>query len=193
VDQPAFGNIETPSNFQFLSGSTTVSGWAFDPDGFSCDSLSNSHIDVDVDGHYVDIVTRQVCGVPCPPTGCVVLPNCEPESPGGVAEWCGVRPDVPIHDIRVPPSFATGFTSHSCTTQDGASWIAGAAKVGWSFTLDTTKLANSAHDLNVYATDINCNRILIGRRKFVVFNDPTRGAITIPGEVHVAPVVRGHP
>jgi len=190
VDQPGFGNVESPSNFGFLHDAATVSGWAFDPDGFSCNPQNSlSHVDVDVDGHYVDIVTKQPCGVPCPPEGCVVLPNCEPAAPGGVAQWCETRPDVPIHDIRVPPSFVS--PNPPCN-DSAASWTLGQARVGWSFVLDTTLLANTAHDLNVYASDCKGNRILIGRRKFVVFNDPARGSVTPPSPAAPAPVVKNH-
>lgn len=203
IDQPGFGNIEAPANFAFLTGAVTVSGWAFDPDGFSCDpSNAFSHIDVDVDGHYEDIVTKQPCGVPCPPDGsCTVLPNCEPSAPGSSitrdpAQWCGVRPDVPVHDIRVPITFAS--SNPPCTDQP-ATWGVvpadrGQARVGWSFTLETATLANTAHDLNVYASDCKGNRVLIGRRKFVVFNDLTRGTISLPPSAAApAPVAHSRP
>lgn len=194
IDQPAFGNIETPGDFQFLSGTVAVSGWAFDPDGYSCSpSNSLSHIDVDIDGHYMNIVTKQPCGNPCPPfTNCpIVDPDCQPEPPGsndhnnGV-EWCLVRADVPVHDVRVPISFTS--PDPPCSP-DSAAWIAGLAEVGWSFHLDTTQLSNTDHDMNVYASDCKGNRILIGRRHIVVFNDPQRGVLTIPGQV-AAPVTR---
>ena len=190
VDHPGFGDVEVPSNFAFLSGNATISGWAFDPDGYSCDTGNSvSHIDVDIDGHYADIVTKLPCGVPClPGEGCVVLPNCDPESPGGQADWCGVRPDVVVHDVRVPSSFSTVSCSDSPAT-----WTGSLAKVGWSFALDTTQLANSVHDLNVYASDCHGNRTLIGRRKFVVFNDPTRQTVSnVAPAAHPATVTR-HP
>jgi hypothetical protein len=184
VDQPGFGNVETPADGQVLTGTAEVSGWAFDPDGFSCDGTnSSSHIDVDIDGHYSDIVTKQPCGIPCPPdTNCPppINTDCRPSAPGSNdvnanADWCITRADVPIHDIRVPGS----FTSPNPPCNDSAaSWIAGAAKVGWSFALDTTQLSNTAHDLNVYASDCRGFRTLIGRRRFVVFNDPTRQTVT---------------
>lgn len=197
IDQPGFGDIESPANFAFLTGAVTVSGWAYDADGFSCDpNNAFSHIDVDIDGHYEDIVTRQPCGVPCPPDGgCTVLPNCEPSAPGSSitrgapAQWCEVRPDVPIHDVRVPTTFTS--PNPPCTDLP-ATWNLGQAKVGWSFTLETGTLANTAHDLNVYASDCKGNRILIGRRRFVVFNDPSRGTVSLPPQVAPSPVVRNH-
>ena len=75
-----------------------------------------------------------------------------------------------------------------------ASWTAGLAKVGWSFALDTTQLANTAHDLNVYASDCLGYRTLIGRRKFVVFNDPSRQTVTAAAHPAPAPAtVQRHP
>ncbi len=48
--------------------------------------------------------------------------------------------------------------------------------VGFSFLLDTTTLADSAHDLNVYVVDGHNNRTLIGTRQFLVNNNvPTHG------------------
>jgi hypothetical protein len=205
IDQPGFGDVEAPADFAFLTGAVTVSGWAFDPDGFSCDPRNAfSHIDVDIDGHYEDIVTKQPCGVPCPPdSSCTVLPNCEPSAPGSSitrddhpVQWCEVRPDVPVHDIRVPITFTS--PNPPCTDQP-ATWGVvpsdrGQARVGWSFTLETQTLANTAHDLNVYASDCNGNRVLIGRRKFVVFNDLTRGTVSVPPAAAApAPVVRSRP
>jgi Bacterial Ig domain len=84
------------------------------------------------------------------------------------AKWCIPRPDVPLADGRVT-------TSH----------------VGFDFTLDTTKLADSAHDLNVYATDTAGLRTLIGRRKFVVNNNvgaPVVSSGPTPSCVPVVPV-----
>lgn len=197
IDKPGFGDVETPVENQLLSGTVAVSGWAFDPDGFSCDRLNRlSHVDIDVDGHYENIVTKQPCGNPCPPfANCTIVdPDCQPSSPGsndgdnGV-QWCLTRADVPVHDIRVPPS----FTSSSACTDDPASWVAGLADVGWSFSLDTTSLSNSAHDMNVYASDCKGNRVLIGRRKFVVFNPPERQTVTATTSATVGTVVRHHP
>jgi hypothetical protein len=63
------------------------------------------------------------------------------------------RPDVEKRDPRVN------------TTQ-----------VGWTFCLDTTKLGDSAHDINVYVTDHRSIRTLVGRTKIVVNNNvPTHG------------------
>ena len=42
-DQPAFGYIDTPSNYQFINGSFEVFGWAFDLQGVRS-------VEVDVDG-----------------------------------------------------------------------------------------------------------------------------------------------
>jgi hypothetical protein len=62
------------------------------------------------------------------------------------------RDDVPASDIRVPTPF-----------------------VGFAYGLDTTKLGDSEHDLTIYAYDPAGHRTLIGRRKFVVFNNtPTK-------------------
>jgi hypothetical protein len=201
VDQPAFGDVEAPSNFAFLTGAVTVSGWAFDPDGFSCDPNNPfSHIDVDIDGHYDDILTKQPCGVPCPPEGCLTLPpNCEPSLPGSSigrnpVQWCEIRTDIPIRDIRVPMTFAS--PDPPCTDQPSTWGLVvsdrGHARVGWSFALDTTTLANTAHDLNVYASDCRGNRVLIGRRRFVVFNEIPRGTVSLPPAVGPAPVDRNH-
>ncbi|HKB69463.1 MAG TPA: hypothetical protein VKH46_01380 [Thermoanaerobaculia bacterium] len=197
IDHPAFGNVETPVNQQILTGTAEISGWAFDPDGFSCDSTNSfSHIDVDVDGHYTDIITKQPCGIPCPPdTNCLVVdPDCQPSAPGSNdnnagTDWCLIRADVPVHDVRVP----SGFVSPNPPCNDSAaSWTAGLAKVGWSFALDTTQLANTAHDLNVYASDCRGYRTLIGRRRFEVFNDPSRQTVT--AAAHSAPAtVQRHP
>ncbi len=73
------------------------------------------------------------------------------------------RPDVPANDYRVP---ATPFTAGPD------------AFVGWGFSIDTTTLSNSQHDLVVYAVDTPdpdtgrpAFRSEIGRRKFVVFNN----------------------
>jgi hypothetical protein len=71
-----------------------------------------------------------------------------------IANYGDYRPDVPLNDARVSGNTHTGF----------------------DFLLDTTKLADSAHDLNVYVVDKKCIRTLIGRRKFVVNNNvPTHG------------------
>ena len=71
----------------------------------------------------------------------------------GVATYGLPRPDVRIHDPRVQ-----------------------GINVGFSFLLDTTTLADSQHDLNVYVVDSLGNRVLIGRRQFVVNNNvPTHG------------------
>ena len=200
TDHPAFGAIETPVPFQLLSDTQTISGWAFDPDGFSCDpGNSSSHIDVDIDGLYKNIVTQQPCGVPCPPgQDCPsVLNNCEPSSPGSsyadstrLAQWCGIRADVPPYDIRVPSAFSS---PHPPCSDSPATWTAGEAKVGWSFDLDTTQLANGAHDLNVYASDCSGHRTLIGRRRFVVFNELSRQTVAPTSSAKPAPAAQRHP
>jgi hypothetical protein len=45
-DQPAFGNIDSPSNYQYIDGSFQVFGWAWDLQGVAS-------IDLDVDGVVV--------------------------------------------------------------------------------------------------------------------------------------------
>jgi hypothetical protein len=71
----------------------------------------------------------------------------------GTATYGLPRPDVRVHDPRVQST-----------------------NVGFSFLLDTTALADSPHDLNVYVVDNQSNRVLIGRRQFVVNNNvPTHG------------------
>ena len=45
-DQPAFGYIDTPSNYQFINGIFEVFGWAFDFQGVQT-------VEVDVDGHLL--------------------------------------------------------------------------------------------------------------------------------------------
>ncbi|HET7451982.1 MAG TPA: hypothetical protein VFL12_04535, partial [Thermoanaerobaculia bacterium] len=177
-----------------------LSGWAFDPDGYSCNSGNGvSHIDVDVDGHYVDINTQQPCGVPCPPTGCTSLPNnCEPASPGSSFDhgrptvWCQPRFDVPINDVRVPPS----FQSPNLCGPDAAAWpTSNLAEVGWYYaSFDTTMLSNGPHDLNVYASDCSGHRTLIGRRRIIVFNDPSRQKVSAAAKAAPAPAaVSRHP
>ena len=111
-DQPAFGYIDTPSDYQFINGIFEVFGWASDFQGVD-------HVDVDVDGQVV-----------------------------GTANYGLSRPDVRATDPRV-------FSN----------------AVGFSFLLDTTKLADSPHDLVIYVTDRLGNRTEIGRRKFVVDNN----------------------
>jgi hypothetical protein len=116
-DIPAFGYIDLPYNYQFVSGVIDVAGWAFDPNQVS-------EVQIDIDGQVV-----------------------------GDAVYGLYRPDVPVADARVSSSY-TGF----------------------SFFLDTTTLADSAHDINVYVIDHNGRRGLIGRRKMVVNNNvPTHG------------------
>jgi len=198
LEHPAFGDVETPENGQVLTGTAEISGWAFDPDGFSCDATNSlSHVDVDIDGHYTDIVTKQPCGIPCPPdTNCLVVnPDCRPSAPGSNdvnagTDWCFVRADVPVHDVRVP----SAFTSPNPPCNDSAAtWTLGLAKVGWSFALDTTQLENTAHDLNIYASDCRGYRTLIGRRKFIVFNDPTRQTVAPAAHEKPATTVERHP
>ncbi|MGH9440675.1 MAG: hypothetical protein ACRD16_00205 [Thermoanaerobaculia bacterium] len=79
LDRPGFGNIDYPFNDQFIDGTVEVVGWAFDPNGFGCNSGSVSHVDIDVDGTIV-----------------------------GRAQWCLSRPDVPAGDARVTTS-GVGF------------------------------------------------------------------------------------
>jgi hypothetical protein len=74
------------------------------------------------------------------------------------------RPDVAANDFRVLPTF----------TPDGPT-----AFVGWAFNADTTRISDGQHDLVVYAwdtpdaaSDRPSFRSEIGRRKFVVFNNP---------------------
>jgi hypothetical protein len=45
-DQPAFGYIDTPSNYQFINGVFEVFGWAYDFQGVSS-------VEVDIDGQVV--------------------------------------------------------------------------------------------------------------------------------------------
>lgn len=71
----------------------------------------------------------------------------------GTATYGLPRPDVHVNDPRVQ-----------------------GINVGFSYLLDTTALSDSAHDLNVYAVDNQGNRVLIGRREFLVNNNvPTHG------------------
>jgi len=49
-DFPAFGYIDTPSDYQFINGLFTVFGWAYDFNGVQ-------RIEVDVDGHVVGTAT----------------------------------------------------------------------------------------------------------------------------------------
>ena len=159
VTRPSIGNIESPTNYEFISGIgdcsssdpeehvACVTGWAFDADGFSCLSSSVSRIEVDVDGECAGAPGHAVTDA----GGCPAISR---------ATWCQPRPDVKATDVRVS-----------------------VVNTGFFYSLDTTKLADSAHDLNVYVTDSGGHRTLIGRRKFVVNNNlSTRGTIRIPGE-----------
>lgn len=116
-DQPAFGYIDTPADYQFIDGSFQVFGWAYDLQGVSA-------VQLDVDG--------QVPGAPLVSNVLYGL----------------YRPDVPANDPRVGTLYA-----------------------GFSFTLDTTMLSNTEHDLVVYVIDGAGNRTEIGRRKAVVNNN----------------------
>ncbi len=49
------------------------------------------------------------------------------------------------------------------------------SNVGFGFALDTTKLSDAPHDINVYETDSGGHRTLIGRRKIVVNNNVSDG------------------
>jgi len=109
---PPLGYVDTPYEYQFVTGTVAVTGWEYDPDG-------TVRVDIDVDGQVV-----------------------------GTASIGLSRPDVPVNDARIPTS-----------------------KVGFTFPLDTTTLSDSAHDLNVYVVDKLGNRVLLGRRKFVVNNN----------------------
>jgi len=46
ANEPAFGYVDTPSDYQFIDGLFEVFGWAFDFQGVN-------HIEVDVDGQVV--------------------------------------------------------------------------------------------------------------------------------------------
>src|SRR5262245_49477353 len=50
ANQPAFGYIDTPSDYQFINGLFEVFGWAFDFQGVN-------HVEVDVDGQVVGTAT----------------------------------------------------------------------------------------------------------------------------------------
>ena len=86
LDRPGFGNIDFPYNDQFVDGTVEVEGWAFDPNGFSCDINNSSHIDIDVDG------------------SCAASPGAVPCALASRANWCLLRPDVPAGDARVTTS-----------------------------------------------------------------------------------------
>jgi hypothetical protein len=45
-DQPAFGYVDTPSDYQFINGIFEVFGWAYDLQGVL-------RVEVDVDGHVL--------------------------------------------------------------------------------------------------------------------------------------------
>jgi large repetitive protein len=66
----------------------------------------------------------------------------------GTAVYGLPRPDVPKGDPRVAYS-----------------------NVGFSYLLDTATLSDGAHDINVYVTDKQSQRTLIGRRRIVVNNN----------------------
>ncbi len=98
-DQPPFGYVDTPYQYQFLKGVFTFSGWAFDFDNGAQASNINgvTQIDIDIDG--------QVVGRLFPPYLS--------------------RPDVPANDFRVPvtltgtPSFPTAFVGWQFTFDTG--------------------------------------------------------------------------
>jgi hypothetical protein len=75
-DQPAIGYIDTPSPLEFLKGTVSFVGWAFDYDngGQAANVNGITRIDIDIDG--------QVVGSLFPPFAS--------------------RPDVPAGDFRVP-------------------------------------------------------------------------------------------
>jgi hypothetical protein len=137
-DQSAFGYIDSPWQLQFVNGTFSFSGWAFDYDNGGSPSNFNgiTRLDIDVDG--------QVVGSLFPPFAS--------------------RPDVPANDFRVPATFTS---------------LGPTAFVGWAFAFDTTTLSDTQHDLVVYAWDTPIPgsgrpafRSEIGRRKFIVFNNP---------------------
>lgn len=69
-------------------------------------------------------------------------------SDNGSAVYGTYRPDVPGNDPRV-----------------------GTANVGWLAVLDTTKVGDGVHEVEVYVIDLNFQRSEIGRRQFVVNNN----------------------
>lgn len=90
-DRPAFGFVDTPSEYQFINGTFVVSGWAWDWDG------GISSVDLDIDGQVVANLTA--------PLGTYGL----------------YRPDVPANDIRVPTPYVGFFypidTTHMTDTE----------------------------------------------------------------------------
>ena len=66
----------------------------------------------------------------------------------GTAVYGNYRPDVPSNDPRV-----------------------GTPNVGWQAILDTTKLGDGVHEIEVYVVDLNFQMSEIGRRQFVVNNN----------------------
>jgi hypothetical protein len=116
-DRASFGDVDAPTQDQFINGLFQVFGWVYDLDG------AVSSLDLAIDGF--------------------VIANLNP-----VAGTYGIRrDDVPVKDNRVLSPF-----------------------VGFAYGLDTTTLGDSQHDLTIYANS-GSRRTLIGRRKFVVFNN----------------------
>ncbi len=78
-DHPAFGNVDAPSEYQFINNTFVLSGWAYDFD------LGVTSVDVDIDGQVVANLNV--------PSGTYGLR----------------RDDVPANDIRVPNPFVGFF------------------------------------------------------------------------------------
>jgi hypothetical protein len=90
-DRPAFGFIDTPSEYQFIDGMFVLSGWAWDFDG------GISSLDVEVDGQLIANLTA------------------------AQGTYGLYRPDVPANDIRVPTPYVGFFypldTTHVSDTE----------------------------------------------------------------------------
>jgi len=69
-------------------------------------------------------------------------------SDNGSAAYGSFRPDVPTNDPRVPTP-----------------------NVGWLAILDTTRIGDGVHEVEVYVIDNSLQMSEIGRRQFVVNNN----------------------
>ena len=117
-DKASFGNVDSPTEEQFVNGAFQIIGWASDLDA------GVRSVELDVDGSLVATLTVA-------------------DGTYGLQ-----RTDVAASDVRV-------------TTPN----------VGFAYVLDTTQLGDSQHDLTVYVNDSSGHRTLIGRRRFVVYNN----------------------
>jgi hypothetical protein len=86
-DFPAIGFIDTPRNYEFIGGTWTFSGWAFDQDGIRVTAGVEDGVEIWIDGQLVARTNNNL-----------------------------LRPDVPPNDPRVTTPFV-GWSIVYDTTQ----------------------------------------------------------------------------